>query len=272
MEGREEAEIPTRVSSKVLRGLNAQRRELEGLLGEAWSRGPFECGAQMRPNIPTLFGKWLDFEMEAAGRITNLQLASSCNELRRLRPHGADDRFHGVNVQVHPPKKEISEYRRGLRTPRAIVAYRIGRALELQFNKRYLEDDRNKLRKLGATPRMLPRTVTGACCPLDALVVAGCWPDAIACIGMFVGKREEIKWDWEEDFEEIMQREVHGSTLSPEVYPALDDAWIQWITNPSPDQLPARFAAAYLLAKSGDPLDQRTAADILQEWEPRYFR
>lgn len=272
VEGKEEGPIPTGISRADRDGLNAAFAKLEEAQRERWARGPFELGQELRPKIPTLFGKWLDLKMTGAKRLTNLELALAYNDLRKLRPQRRDVRWASDAVKVHPPKKEMSEYRRGLRSPGPIVAYRIGRALEEQFNQRWLEEDRDRLRRVGIEG--LPHTVDGAASGLDALIVAGCWADAIACIGTLVGRREELSWDarFEETFNDTMQRDVHDNTLPPDVYPALDEAWVQWITRAAVDELPPRFAAAYLLAKSSESLDQRTAADILNEWTPRRYK
>jgi len=166
----------------------------------------------------------------------------------------------------------MAAYRNGLRVPGHIVAYRIGRALEQVLVERLLPADRDDLANKGLDPANLPEVVSGACCGLDALIMADCWPDAIACIGEFVGKQEAIKFDWSDLFEDTLKRQLHREPLPPSIFPALDDAWVRWITDPSPSQLPPRFAAAYILAKSQNLQDQMTAAKILADWEPHYYQ
>jgi hypothetical protein len=204
-----------------------------------------------------------------AARLTNLELASAFSDLRRLRPASRDNRYLSTAVKVHPPKKEMSEYRRGLRTPGSIVSYRIGRALENVFKEKHLDAERAELSKLGV--EVLPDTINGACCGLDALIVAGCWADAIACVGMFVGKKEEVRWGLADHLGNTLRRELHDETLPPGFYPGLDEAWVKWTTNPTLEDLPPRFAAAYLLAKSPEPRNKKTAAEILEEWRPQHY-
>jgi hypothetical protein len=238
----------------------------------AWGRGPLDAAKGiLRSDIETDFGKWLDFEM-AAAHATNLDVALSYNDFRYLRPRGSDDhRFKGTSINVHPPKKEISEYKRGLRVPGPIVAYRIGRALEQLFVRRHLANNQERLRKIGARGGAVPETVSGAVCSLDALVVAGYWADAIACVGTFFGRSESATFRWDVDFGDTLERRLRGETFPTQVYPRLDYAWITWITDHDVTKLPPRFAAAHILATSSEDRDQITAADILQEWSPRRY-
>jgi len=249
--------------------LLAERDQTESL---AWSRGPLGQIQALQPDIKTDFGKWLDFMMSAY-RLTNLDLAKAYNRFRHLRPRrDSDERCKRLSATVHPPKKEISEYRRGLRVPGRLAAYQIGRALEQILIDTRLRESRSNLRRIGATPDSLPETVVGATCSLDGLVAAGYWADAIAVVGAFFGKAESAGSDWETDFGDTLRRQVHGETLPARVYPELDKACAAWIRDADIAGLPPRFAAAYILAKSPEPIDQIAAKDILEEWEPRQYR
>jgi hypothetical protein len=194
------------------------------------------------------FAHWLDGLMRKAN-VTNKVIADACNNLRILRPkdiptHG--ERYKPLADKVTTPNKEIGQARRGRKDgkpPGPIPAYRIGRAIETTSN-------------IGSG--------------LDALVVAGHWHDAIACLGELMRfTMEELPDAWDPIFANVFNQTLQGPLPEEsDIYPHLDLAWVRWITEPDPTRLPPTFFAAYLLAKSKSTYKRLAATSLLNAWQP----
>ncbi|MGA8475804.1 MAG: hypothetical protein WB681_12150 [Candidatus Cybelea sp.] len=187
------------------------------------------------------------------------------------------------------PKKEMAQYLKG-RRPGPIVAYRIGRSVEQICNRRFLREYQKELSAEVAKPEHhleqyarecgvsvdLSRIVDGigvvdSCSGLDALIAAGHWADAIACLGEYVGDEEKMScFDFACVFNDSLANKLRNVAMPESIYPGLDNAWIRWISRPDPHRLPARFGAAYLLCKNGKPQDKFEAIAILKKWVPRF--
>jgi hypothetical protein len=141
--------------------------------------------------------------------------------------------------------------------PGAIVAYRIGAALER----------------------------TGApCSGLDALIMAGRWTDAIGCVGEYIRGYDPGVVDYnpsagtiEEDPDEtrvitdVYADRLHGAALPKAMHPAMEQAWIKWLNYRDPKRFLARIEAAFVLAASPYEKDHAIAKQILSQQAPLGF-
>jgi hypothetical protein len=228
--------------------------------------------------IPTPFGRYLELHIRA-GHASTAKLATVYAHhpvCRRLHRKSADSRRAShANTKVSPPKKEIGNYRKGYKTPGPEVAYKIGRSLEILAQPDVEATFRLYREVAELTGIEVPTdqiTEGGATCGLDALVAAGFWADAIACLGQYVGREDTAPWEFENAVSSILAGGQAGSTLPGFLYPEIDDAWINWVTDRDVDSLPPRFAAAYRLALSDRASDRDLAEELLTDWSPRLYR
>ena len=154
---------------------------------------------------PPAFAGWLDGLMREAN-VTNKMLADACVDLRNLRNQNAPT--HGGKYKpladvVTAPNKEIGLARKGFfksgkpYIPGPTLAYRIGRALETTSN-------------VGSG--------------LDALLVAGYWRNAIACLGELMRPTlEELPDLWDPIFANVFNQTLQGPLPeASDIYPHLD--------------------------------------------------
>ena len=191
------------------------------------------------------FADWLN--QVAEGRRDSV-IANAYRDLEDLRPkrEGADRRSDRRRnpVRASAPRQDVGKWRNG-QVPGYVRAYRLGRALE----------------QLGAP-----------CNGIDALIAADRWPDAIGCIGEFLFDYDMPPIEWEEEgklLRAVFSRKPYAKPLPGNLYPAMDAAWLHWISGEKDTtHMRARIQAGYALANSEDPQDRAIAEQILFQWEP----
>lgn len=244
------------------------------------------------PVSPPQFGKWLSGVLSRAGAVKPAELARIYNEraFQRLRPNTRDARrSEKKRGAVSLPKKEMAQYLRG-RCPGPIVSYRIGRSIEELCNNRFLKEYFEAMTAEISKPEYrfehhvrecgLVVDVTGlieglgmqdSCSGIDALIAAGHWSEAIACIGEYINIKGGLSFfEFSLVFKETLANQSRSASMPRWIYPSLDDAWIRWISNPDPRRLPSRIAAAYILWKTGKAQDRFEATQILKGWLPNF--
>jgi hypothetical protein len=205
------------------------------------------------------FGRWLTSMLQNV-RASRLELARTLDseDLLKLRPKKNKNESDGRirKVKKNHPKQEVGKYCAGKMMPGAIVAYRIGAALE----------------RMGAP-----------CSGLDALIMAQRWTDAIGCIGEYI-RAYDPGVDYnpstgmiEEDPDEtrvlldVYANRLHGAALPKAMHPAMEQAWINWLTHKDPKRLLARIEAAFVLAATPYKKEHAIAKQILSQQAPLGF-
>ena len=205
------------------------------------------------------FGQWLTGMLQHV-KSSRLELARALDsaDLLKLRPkpkkNKNDNRIR--KVKRNHPKQEVGKICAGKMMPGAIVAFRIGAALE----------------RMGAP-----------CSGLDALIMAQRWTDAIGCIGEYIREYDSgvdynpstgmIEEDPDESrvLTDVYANRLHGAALPKAMHPAMEQAWIKWLTYKDPRRLLARIEAAFVLAASPYEKDHAVAKQILSERAPLGF-
>jgi hypothetical protein len=204
------------------------------------------------------FGQWLTGMLQHV-KASRLELARALDsaDLLKLRPKpkkNKNDR-RVRKVKRYHPKQEVGKYCAGKMMPGAIVAYRIGAALE----------------RMGAP-----------CSGLDALIMAQRWTDAIGCIGEYIraydpgvdynpstGAIEEDPYETRV-ITDVFACRLHGP-LPEAMRPAMEQAWIKWLNYKDPKRFLARIEAAFVLAASPYEKEHAIAKQILSERAPLGF-
>jgi hypothetical protein len=197
------------------------------------------------------FGQWVTRMLQnAKASQGKLARTLATREMVALRRRGRDERIKGRGI---PQKPDVGKICAGTLPAGPVVAYRYGAALE----------------RMGAP-----------CSGLDALIVAQRWSEAIGCIGEYI-RAYDPGSDYnpntgmiEEDPDElsvladVYANRLHGAALPKAMHPAMEQAWIEWLTHQDAGRLHPRIGAAYLLAASPYEKEHAYAMQILSEWAP----
>lgn len=204
------------------------------------------------------FGQWLTGMLQHV-KASRLELARMLDseDLLKLRPKKKKNESDGRirKVKRNHPKQEVGKYCAGKMMPGAIVAYRIGAALE----------------RMGAP-----------CSGLDALIMAQRWSDAIGCAGEYIraydpgvdynpsaGTIEEDPYETRV-ITDVFACRLHGP-LPEAMRPAMEQAWIKWLNYKDAKRFLARIEAAFVLAASPYEKEHAIAKQILSECAPLGF-
>lgn len=197
------------------------------------------------------FGQWV-VRMLGLVNASQGELARTLatKEMVALRRRGRDERIKGRGI---PQKPDVGKICADKLKVGAVVAYRYGAALE----------------RMGAP-----------CSGLDALIIANRWSDAIGCIGEYIQAYDPGS-DYnpspgmiEEDPDElrvladVYANRLRGAALPIAMHPAMEQAWIEWLTHQDAGRLHPRIGAAYLLAGSPYEKEHALAKQILSQWAP----